>query len=97
MKVFGKWSERASIFSNLWVYENIHEGSSFTINSLVEPCFIEIRSYYLKLGKKNCYKSDFRVFPEQILIRGVFKPSQTSKINVIAEIVGVFKYFNCFL
>ena len=31
MKVSRKWSEEASIFSKLQVYENIHEGFSFSI------------------------------------------------------------------
>ena len=56
MKVCRKWSEEASIFSKLQVYENIHEGFSFSITlkadlwnkvhllsfSLVESCFTEI-------------------------------------------------------
>ena len=57
MKVFMIWSEEASIFSKLQVYENIHESFSFSITLkadfwnnvhfqiffLVESCFIEIR------------------------------------------------------
>ena len=58
MKVSRKWSEEASIFSKLQVYENIHESFSFSITlkddfcnnvilqiySLVESCFMEIRA-----------------------------------------------------
>ena len=58
MKVSRKWSEEASIFMKLQVYENIHESFSFSIASkddfcnnailqiffLVEYCFIEIRA-----------------------------------------------------
>ena len=54
MKVFRKWSEEASIFSKLQVYENIHKSLSFSITlkddfcnnvtlqifSLLEPCFM---------------------------------------------------------
>ena len=57
VKVSRKWSEEASIFSKLQVYENIHESFSFSITlkedfwnnvilqifSPVESCFIEIR------------------------------------------------------
>ena len=57
MKVSRKWSEEASIFSKLQVYENIHESFSFSITlkedfwnnvilqifSPVESCFMEIR------------------------------------------------------
>ena len=58
MKVSRKWSEEASIFSKLQVYENIHESFSFSITlkddfcnhvilqiySLVGSCFMEIRA-----------------------------------------------------
>ena len=58
MKVSRKWSEEASIFMKLQVYENIQESFSFSIASkddfcnnailqifsLVESCFIEIRA-----------------------------------------------------
>ena len=58
MKVSRKWSEEASIFSKLQVYENIHESFSFSITlrddfcnhaileiySLMESCFMEIRT-----------------------------------------------------
>ena len=57
MKVSRKWSEEASIFSKLRVYENIHECFSFSITSkddfcnhvilqiydLAESCLMEIR------------------------------------------------------
>ena len=57
MKVPRKWSEKASIFNKLQVYENIHESFSFSITlkddfcnnvilqifSPVESCFMEIR------------------------------------------------------
>ena len=57
MKVSRKWSEEASIFSKLQVYDNIHESFSFSITledgfynnvilqilSSVESCFMEIR------------------------------------------------------
>ena len=57
MKVSRKWSEEASIFSKLQVYENIHYSFSFSITlkddfcnnvilqifSPVESCFMEIR------------------------------------------------------
>ena len=57
MKVSRKWSEEASIFSKLQVYENIHESFSFSITlkddfcnnailqifSPVESCFMKIR------------------------------------------------------
>ena len=57
MKVSRKWSEEASIFSKLQVYENIHESFSFSITlkddfcnnvilqvfSVVESCVMEIR------------------------------------------------------
>ena len=57
MKDSRKWSEEVSIFSKLQVYENTHEGFSFSVTlkltfannvllqifSLVESCFIEIR------------------------------------------------------
>ena len=56
MKVSRKWSEEASIFNKLQVYENIHESFSFSITlkddfcnnvilqifSPVESCFMEI-------------------------------------------------------
>ena len=59
MKVSRKWSEEASIFSKLQVYENIHESFSFSITlkddfcnnvilqiySLMEFCFMEISSF----------------------------------------------------
>ena len=58
MKVSRKWSEEASIFSNLQVYENIHESFSFSITlkddfcnnailqifSLMVSSFIKIRA-----------------------------------------------------
>ena len=58
MKVFRKWSEEASIFSKLQVYENIHESITFPITlkdefcnnvifqifSLAESSFMEIRA-----------------------------------------------------
>ena len=57
MKVSRKWSEEASIFNKLQVYENIHESFSFSIilkddfcNNVIlqifspmESCFVEIR------------------------------------------------------
>ena len=57
MKVSWKWSEEASIFSKLQVFENIHESFSFSITlkddfcnnailqifSPVESCFMKIR------------------------------------------------------
>ena len=57
MKVPRKWSEEASIFNKLQVYENIHESFSFSIilkddfcNNVIlqifspmESCFVEIR------------------------------------------------------
>ena len=59
MKVPRKWSEEASIFNKLQVYENIHESFSFSITlkddfcnnvilqifSPVESCFMEIRVF----------------------------------------------------
>ena len=93
--------EEASIFSKFHIYENIREGFSFSITLkadfcnnvllqnlfLVEPCFIEIRVLLPVTLQKNSCKLDFWVFPEQILFRGVFKPCQTSKMEVIAKIV----------
>ena len=57
MEVSNKWSEEASIFSKLQVYDNIHESFSFSITledgfcnnvilqifSSVDSCFMEIR------------------------------------------------------
>ena len=56
MKVSRKWSEEASIFSKLQVYEKIREGFSFSVTlkadfsnvflqtfTLVESCYVEIR------------------------------------------------------
>ena len=63
VKVSRKWSEEASIFSKLQVYENIREG------------------FFLF----NIFKS-----------RSVFKPSQTSTLEVIAKILDVSKSFDYF-
>ena len=110
MKVSRKWSEKASIFSKLQVYENIHEGFSFSIIlkadfcnnvplqifSLVESCFIEIRVLLPVTLQKNYCKLDFWVFPEQVLFRSVFKPSQTSNMEVIAKLVIVLNVLTIF-
>ena len=67
MKVSRKWSEEASIFGKLQVYENIHAGFSFSvtlktnfwnnvllqISSLLESCFIEIRVLMLVTLQKE--------------------------------------------
>ena len=59
IKVSRKWSEEVPIFSKLQVYENIHEGFSFSITlkadfcnnvllqifSRVQSCFTEIRAF----------------------------------------------------
>ena len=58
---------------------------------------LNLGSHCLQLCKKNCRKLDFWIFWEQLLFRGVFKPSQASKMEVIAKIVNVFKPFNCSL
>ena len=101
VKVFRKWSEGKSIFSKLQVYENIHEGFSFSVTlkadfcnnfllhifSLVESWFIEIRSLLSVTLQKELPQVRFLGISRKILFRGVFKPSQTSKINVIAKIV----------
>ena len=105
-----KRSEEASISSKLQVYENMHECLSFSviakadfcnavllqILSLVESCFIEIR-VLLPVTLRKELKLVLCVFPEQILFRGVLKPSQTSKMEFIAKIVYIFKSFDYFL
>ena len=106
MKVSRKWSQEVSILSKLQVYENIHEGFSFSIIlkakfcnnvllhifSLVKTCFIEIMALLSLTLQKELPQVRFG----QIPFRGVFNPSQTSKINVIAKIVSVFKYLTYF-
>ena len=89
MKVSRKWSEEASIFSNLQVYENIHESFSFSITlkddfcnnailqifSLMESSFMKIRALLPVTLQKYLLQVRFLgISTEQILFRGVFKP-----------------------
>ena len=67
MKISRKWSDEASIFSKLQVYESIHEDFSFSVTlkadfynnvllqifSLAESCFIEIRALRLVTLQKE--------------------------------------------
>ena len=89
MKVSREWSEEASIFSNLQVYENIHESFSFSITlkddfcnnailqifSLMESSFMKIRALLPVTLQKYLLQVRFLgISTEQILFRGVFKP-----------------------
>ena len=89
MKVSRKWSEEASIFSKLQVYENIHESFSFSITlkddfcnnailqifSLMESSFMKIRALLPVTLQKYLLQVRFLgISTEQILFRGVFKP-----------------------
>ena len=38
MEVSAKWSDEASSFSNMQVYENIHEGFSFSVTLKADFC-----------------------------------------------------------
>ena len=105
-----EWSEEASISRKLQVYENIHECLSFSviakadfcnnvllqILSLVESFFIEIRVLLLVTLQEKL-KLVLWEFPEEILFRGVLKPSQTSKMVFIAKMVYIFKSFEYIL
>ena len=100
------WVHHKNIFafmsSTLLVYENIHEILSFSvivhvqIFSLVESCFIEI-GVLLPVTLQKELKLVLWVCPEQILFRGVFKPSPNSKIEFIRKIVFIYKSFDYFL
>ena len=55
-KVSRKWSEEASIFSKLQVYENIHECFSFSItlkddfcNNVILQIFSPVESYFIEI------------------------------------------------
>ena len=61
----------------------------------MESCFIETR-VLLPVTLQKELKLVLWVFPEQILFRGVLKPSQTSK-EFIAKVVYIFKSFDYFL
>ena len=75
-KVSGKWSEEASVFSTLQIYENIHEGFSVTLKTdfcsnvilwiffLVESCFIEFKVLLPVTLQKE--------FP-QVSFRGIYR------------------------
>ena len=73
MKISRKWSDEASIFSKLQVYENIHEGFSFSVTlnadfcnnvllqifSMAESCFIEFRILLLATLQKELPQVSF--------------------------------------
>ena len=65
-----------------WPYFNVE-----TILSPVESCFIEIRALLPVTLQKELPQVRFLGISRTILFRGIFKPSQTSKRNVIAKIV----------
>ena len=56
MKASKKWSEEASIFSTLQVYENIREGFSFSITLKTDSCnnvllqiFSQVESWFAEI------------------------------------------------
>ena len=81
------------------VYENIHEGFSFSVTlkanfcnnfllqicSLVGSCCIEIRVLLSATLQKKLAEVSSLVISEQILFKGVFKPNQISKMEFITE------------
>ena len=57
---------------------------------------LKLEYYCQYLCKKKFRQVDSWVFTEQIHFRSVFKPSQTSKMEVIAKILDVSKSFDYF-
>ena len=56
MKVSRKLSQKASIFSNLQIYEDIHEGFSFSVtlkadfyNNVPLQIFSLVKSYFIEI------------------------------------------------
>ena len=54
---------------------------------MAESCFIDIRALLPVTLQKELPQVKFLGISRTILFRGIFKPSQTSKRNVIAKIV----------
>ena len=97
-QVAGLWKHpwRFSFFNNFkkLTLTIIH---SFKFSLYWSPASLNLEFYCMQPCRKDCRKLEFSVFLEQLFLRGVFKPSQTSNMKVIAEIINASKPFNYFI
>ena len=86
MKVYRKWSEEAPIFSKLQVFENIHEGFSFSLVTLKTQFCNNVRLQIFSLVESSCI--EIRTLLDATL----------QKLLLQVSFLGFFvKYFDYFL